>query len=987
MLLVLFAALLLGVSGCLIKPDKTVDEPTDPVQILPFETATPVPTAAPTEEGGGQSGWEGAEVPLPTQTIAVITPMPTIAIITPAPTPYQTILPTQKPTAKPTAKPTDDGTLRVGSTGSAVTQLQQRLKDLGYYTGKVDGDFGAGTETALKAFQKANSLTADGVAGSRTLAAINSSSAKSNTVNSAYATPRPTPLTYTPSTLSSYRYLQLGGSGSDVKKLQERLRDLGYYHGSCNGNFGSDTEAAVYAFQKRNGLWADGVAGEDTQRMLYSNAALANSKSDATPANVTYEYRTLRAGMTGADVGQLQSRLNQLYYYDKAIDSVYNATTELAVKVFQQRNGLTADGVAGSGTQAKIYSSSALPAPTVPPTEPPYQPTATLQVGSTGEDVYRLQERLYDLGYYTGRIDGIYSSAVQQAVRAFQTANKLTVDGKAGTTTQTRIYSANAVKASGADDTMMTLRQGDKGERVRALQALLLNYGYFSGLVDGVYDASTTAAVEWLQTQNGLKVDGIAGPATQQLLYNGTPQRAVVLAAAVSAQAAEASTAVYQTLKQGMSSTDVMVMQQYLKDLGFFFDEANGTYGATTTIAVQAFQAANALKADGIAGSETLSLLYSMESRTVDGIGDAQWQNAGLVPVVRTSMKQGDQGQDVFDLQSRLTALGYLSQLPTGTFDAATKTAVSEFQRRNALAVDGTAGPATVSAMYAAGVVLAAGQQQATAANLTAVSNRTRELEEQKATGAIQASIAGGGIAASYNSRIYYAGGKNGSLYMAYNGVETQLYESPASFIHATDRGVTFVSGSQILRVPPTGGKAEKLAQVGAVQKLAMVGDTMIYLEGSTLVKASQAGDALTLATGVNDFCVDVFQYTAYTASAEGVKSIALNGSGETLLSSTPANQVQLCDSIVFFRSGGSIYRIENGISVLLAGADASWMGVYREKVYYITPGKLYRCDTNGQNHEAVYEGGAVAGVSFVSGKAYVSQVKGGPVVQVLSVE
>ena len=61
--------------------------------------------------------------------------------------------------------------------------------------------------------------------------------------------------TYTPSTLSTYRYLQLGSSGSDVTKLQQRLKDLGYFNGSVNGSFGSDTETALRAFQERNGLW------------------------------------------------------------------------------------------------------------------------------------------------------------------------------------------------------------------------------------------------------------------------------------------------------------------------------------------------------------------------------------------------------------------------------------------------------------------------------------------------------------------------------------------------------------------------------------------------------------------------------------------------------------------------------------------------------------------------------------------------------------
>lgn len=88
------------------------------------------------------------------------------------------------------------------------------------------------------------------------------------------ATSIPPQKEYTPSELSNYRFLQLGSSGADVKKLQNRLIELGYMSGSSSGSYDEYTQAAVEAFQKRNGEWVDGVAGEDTQTKLYSNSAL-----------------------------------------------------------------------------------------------------------------------------------------------------------------------------------------------------------------------------------------------------------------------------------------------------------------------------------------------------------------------------------------------------------------------------------------------------------------------------------------------------------------------------------------------------------------------------------------------------------------------------------------------------------------------------------------------------------------------------------------
>jgi peptidoglycan hydrolase-like protein with peptidoglycan-binding domain len=71
-----------------------------------------------------------------------------------------------------------DGTCGPGDTGSSVKKVQQRLKKLGYYTGSADGDYGGGTKTAVKNFQKRNGLTVNGTVNKKTLAKLNSSSAK-----------------------------------------------------------------------------------------------------------------------------------------------------------------------------------------------------------------------------------------------------------------------------------------------------------------------------------------------------------------------------------------------------------------------------------------------------------------------------------------------------------------------------------------------------------------------------------------------------------------------------------------------------------------------------------------------------------------------------------------------------------------------------------------------------------------------------------------
>ncbi|MEA5479392.1 peptidoglycan-binding protein [Pseudanabaena galeata UHCC 0370] len=145
-----------------------------------------------------------------------------------------------------------DSILRQGSKGSAVAELQQLLQSKGFYTGKIDGDFGAGTTNAVLKFQKANGLVTDGIVGS-------SSWAKLRVV--------------VPTTTSQGLPTLLPGSkGSAVAQAQQLLKDKGYYQGRIDGDFGMGTRDAIAAFQRANGLTVDGKVGEQTWKKLQAPA-------------------------------------------------------------------------------------------------------------------------------------------------------------------------------------------------------------------------------------------------------------------------------------------------------------------------------------------------------------------------------------------------------------------------------------------------------------------------------------------------------------------------------------------------------------------------------------------------------------------------------------------------------------------------------------------------------------------------------------------
>ena len=227
----------------------------------------------------------------------------------------------------------DDDSLRMGDSGSAVKDLQTKLKKLGYYSGTVDSTFGSGTYTAVRAFQKKYNLTADGVAGSETLKKLDSAYKNADSDKDDGS-------------------LRKGATGSAVKDLQTKLKKLGFYNASIDGDYGDTTVAAVKAFQKKYNLTADGVAGSETLKKL--DSAYKNADS-----NTSTDDDSLRKGATGTAVKTLQTNLKKLGFYTAYVDGSFGATTESAVKAFQKKYGLTADGVAGSATLKKIESAVA----------------------------------------------------------------------------------------------------------------------------------------------------------------------------------------------------------------------------------------------------------------------------------------------------------------------------------------------------------------------------------------------------------------------------------------------------------------------------------------------------------------------------------------------------------------------------------------------------------------------------------------------------
>ena len=196
------------------------------------------------------------------------------------------------------------GNLQMGSKGSAVTNLQEKLIRMGYNCGGYgpDGDFGTGTYNSVVQFQKNYGLTKDGVVGTQTSQAIanalktgnngvpNYLMNKINTSNTVTTTPSAG--TNTTGTLQS------GSKGNAVLELQKKLINMGYDCGGygADGDFGTGTYKSVIQFQSDYGLTKDGIVGQQT------NQAIANALKTGSNGVPNYIMNKINSISTGKNI-------------------------------------------------------------------------------------------------------------------------------------------------------------------------------------------------------------------------------------------------------------------------------------------------------------------------------------------------------------------------------------------------------------------------------------------------------------------------------------------------------------------------------------------------------------------------------------------------------------------------------------------------------------------------------------------------------------
>lgn len=285
----------------------------------------------------------------------------------------------------------------------------------------------------------------------------------------------------------------------------------------------------------------------------------------------------LRIGMKHPVVRQLQQRLMDLGFMDNDEPTEnYGEVTQSAVKIYQRQNKLAQDGIVGPETLKAILS--------------PDAKYYAAQYGDVGDDIMRIQSRLYELGYLAAEnlVTGNFGDSTQAAVEKLQEVNGLDQDGKVGRKTMNLLYS-DEVKPN-------LLSFGDKSELVLAAQTRLKELGYMTSEPDGNYGNDTVLAVKLFQSRNDQIVDGYLGPSTRLVLNSAE--------------------AVPNGLSLGDSGETVRKVQNMLSKLGYLNSgNVTGYFGEITENAVKLFQDTNKLSVDGSVGTQTMAKLTSNDAK------------------------------------------------------------------------------------------------------------------------------------------------------------------------------------------------------------------------------------------------------------------------------------------------------------------------------------------------------------------------------------
>lgn len=220
---------------------------------------------------------------------------------------------------------------------------------------------------------------------------------------------------------ATYDTIPYGYSGDRVRKMQNALKNKGFYTGKVDGKFGPATKAAVKDYQRSIGLRADGKPGNKTLTALYEGQSKVNNTNTGTKKSDTTvkDSHTLYYGCTGSRVKALQKALKKAGMYKGTCDGIYGELTEKAVRKYQSKNGLQVDGKAGTKTLKSLKLT----------TEVKVSKSFVLARGSKGKEVEKLKRFLAKKGYTVSEGDTLHTADIT-AINYWKATVGLPTDGE-----------------------------------------------------------------------------------------------------------------------------------------------------------------------------------------------------------------------------------------------------------------------------------------------------------------------------------------------------------------------------------------------------------------------------------------------------------------------------------------------------------------------------------------------------------------------------
>ncbi len=304
--------------------------------------------------------------------------------------------------------------LRTGAKGRVVASLQNLLRESGNSPGKADGQFGPKTAVALKQFQRAMRLPQTGVADRKTWSALIKADLRRDFT------------------------FKTGQQDGAIKVAEARLAQLGYRTGKVDGFMDAATASAIRAFGADEGFRSAGTLTSAVRSALGRHSAalnhapvrsrvkntVAHRRLDAATATQANGGNGIREGERGRAVKNVQAHLLSAGYSPSRTDGVFDERTGGAVKAFQRRSGLPATGVVDGRTWAKLKGAQMEAATGTSPAQSLLERSGAVK---------QSEALLKKLGFNPGKIDGLFDTNTQKAVKAFERKFKRSADGKIST--------------------------------------------------------------------------------------------------------------------------------------------------------------------------------------------------------------------------------------------------------------------------------------------------------------------------------------------------------------------------------------------------------------------------------------------------------------------------------------------------------------------------------------------------------------------------